>query len=177
MGSRCESNDAALSIQKAYDMDELFVRLDVSTYTFDLFPASFRSTRLLTSPSANCANFQVLFYLPIYFQSVKGDSAIMSGVYTLPFVCSYALGSILSGVWIGKTRLPIAVEIVSPLLALIGIIFFYEMQIDTSKAWYVGAQIPFGLGIGLGNQAPVTALQAFAKPTEVAATVGIIFSQ
>jgi hypothetical protein len=129
------------------------------------------------APSANCANFQVLFYLPLYFQSVKGDSAIMGGVYTLPFVCSYALGSILSGFWIGKTRLPIAAEIVSPLLALIGTILFSQMEINTSRAWYVGAQIPFGLGIGFGNQAPVTALQAFAKPTEVAATVGIIFSQ
>lgn len=101
----------------------------------------------------------------------------MSGVYALPFVCFYALGSTLSGFWIGKTRLPIAAEILSPLLALIGTILFYRMDINTSKAWYVGAQIPFGLGIGLGNQAPVTALQAFAKPTEVAATVGILFSQ
>jgi hypothetical protein len=131
----------------------------------------------LTPARANCANFQGLFYLPLYFQSVKGDSAIMSGVYTLPFVCFYALGSILSGAWIGKTRLPIAMEILSPLLALIGAIFYYKMEIDTCKAWYVGAQIPFGFGIGLGNQAPVTALQAFAKPTEVAATVGIIFSE
>ncbi|KAJ4389518.1 hypothetical protein N0V93_006988 [Gnomoniopsis smithogilvyi] len=125
---------------------------------------------------ANCANFQVLFYLPIYFQSVKGDSAIMSGVYTLPFVCFYALGSFLSGLWISKSRLPIAAEIVSPLLALIGAILFEQMDIDTAKAWYVGAQIPFGFGIGLGNQVPVTALQSFSKPEEVAATMGIIFT-
>jgi hypothetical protein len=135
------------------------------------------ATRLLISSSANCANFQVMFYLPLYFQSVKGDSAIMSGVYTLPFVCFYTVGSLLSGAWIGKTRLPIAIEIVSPLLALIGAVLFYEMEVNTSKAWYVGAQIPFGLGVGLGNQAPVTALQANAKPTEVVATVGIIFSE
>jgi hypothetical protein len=48
--------------------------------------------------AANCANFQVLFYLPIYFQSVKCDSAIMSDVYTLPFMCFYTLGSIISGI-------------------------------------------------------------------------------
>lgn len=101
----------------------------------------------------------------------------MSGVYTLPYVCSYAIGSMLSGIWIGKTRLPIAVEILSPLLALIGTVLFHKMEIDTLQAWYIGAQIPFGFGIGLGNQAPVTALQAFAKPAEVAATVGIIFSK
>jgi hypothetical protein len=156
-------------------MGELSIRLDVSIYTFDIL--FIQSNELLMSPSANCANFQVLFYLPIYFQSVKGDSAIMSGVYTLPFVSFYALGSFLSGFWISKTRLPIAAEIVSPLLALIGTILFYRMDINTSKAWYVGAQIPFGFGIGLGNQVPVTALQAFSKPAEVAATMGIIFSK
>lgn len=157
-------------------MGELPIRLDVSTHTFDIFSVS-SNNMLIDTCSANCANFQVLFYLPIYFQSVKGDSAIMSGVYTLPFVCFYALGSFLSGLWISKTRLPIAAEIVSPLLALIGAILFEQMDIDTSKAWYVGAQIPFGFGIGLGNQVPVTALQSFSKPAEVAATMGIIFSQ
>lgn len=101
----------------------------------------------------------------------------MSGVYIIPFVTFYSVGSLLSGFWIIKTRLPIAAEIVSPLLALIGTILFYRMGINTAKVWYVGAQIPFGFGIGLGNQVPVTALQTFAKPTEVAATMGIIFSQ
>jgi hypothetical protein len=144
---------------------------------FRLFFSFFIATRLLISSSANGANFQVMFYLPLYFQSVKGDSAIMSGVYTLPFVCFYTVGSMLSGAWIGKTRLPIIIEIASPLLALIGAVLFYEMDVNTSKAWYIGAQIPIGFGVGLGNQAPVTVLQAFAKPTEVAATVGIIFSK
>jgi hypothetical protein len=140
-------------------------------YLLFRFLALLYSKGLLMPPSANCANFQVLFYLPLYFQSVKGESAIMSGVYTIPFVCFYALGSIISGVWTGKTRLPIVAEIASPLLALIGTILLYRLEIDTSKSWYIGA-----LGIGLGNQVPVTALQAFAKPTEVAATIGILFS-
>lgn len=58
---------------------------------------SIQKQRSANVSSANCANFQVLFYLPIYFQSVRGDSAIMSGVYTLPFMSFYALGSLLSG--------------------------------------------------------------------------------
>lgn len=175
MGSWSESNDAATSTQEAHDLGQLSIRLDVSFAPLSLL--SYKAMVVLMSFSANCANFQVLFYLPIYFQSVKGDSAIMSGVYTLPFVCFYALGSMLSGAWIGKMRLPIAVEIVSPLLALVGAILFFYMDVDSTKAWYIGAQIPFGLGIGLGSQAPVTALQALAKPSEVAATMGIIFSE
>lgn len=45
-----------------------------------------------------------MFYLPVYFQSIKGQSAIMSGVYTLPFLAFFALGAVSSGATIGKTR-------------------------------------------------------------------------
>lgn len=115
--------------------------------------------------------------MPIYFQSIKGDSAITSGVYTIPFVGLFALGSVLSGAWIGKTRLVQPLEFASPLLTIIGAALLYTMDINTSKAWFIGAQIPLGFGIGLGCQAPVTALQAFSKPTEVAVITGIIFSK
>jgi hypothetical protein len=171
MASRGPGYDAALSAQDSNDVGELPIRMDVSASSHHF------QHRAAHFSSANCANFQILFYLPIYFQSVKGDSAIMSGVYTLPLVSFYALGAILSGLWISKTRHPVVAEIISPLLALVGTVLFYYMDINTSKAWYTGAQVPFGLGIGFGNQVPVTALQAFAKPSEVAATVGILFSQ
>jgi hypothetical protein len=92
-------------------------------------------------------------------------------------VVFYAVGSLLSGIIIGKTHYVFPMEITSPLIAVIGTVLFYTMDAGTSKAWYVGAQIVFGLGIGLGNQAPVTALQAFSKPSEVAVTIGIVFSR
>lgn len=154
-------------------MGKFFIRMAVSLWASRLF----FSVERLTLFRANAANFQVLFYLPVYFQSVRGDSAIVSGVYTLPFVCFYSVGSFLSGYWISKTGRPLVMEIAAPLIALIGVVLFYEMDISTSKAWYVGAQIPFGLGIGLGIQAPITALQALTKPSEVAAIVGILFSE
>lgn len=122
------------------------------------------------------ANFLVLFYLPIYFQAVKGTSAITSGVYTLPFMAFYALGAMMSGGMMGKTRMIHPFTITSGLLTTLGAALLWAMDVDTSKAWYIGAQVPFGLGIGLGNQVPVTVLQAFASAEDVAATTGIIFT-
>lgn len=54
--------------------------------------------------SSNSAFYQVMFYLPVYFQSIKGQSAIMSGVYTLPYLAFFAVGAVSSGTLIGKTR-------------------------------------------------------------------------
>ncbi|KAK5807057.1 hypothetical protein VI817_001315 [Penicillium citrinum] len=132
-------------------------------------------SNLLYAFVANLANFQILFYLPIYFQAVHGMSAIKSGVYCLPFMAFYTFGAVLSGMLVGKTRFLQPIELGSALIAVLGGALIYCIDVDTSKAWYIGAQIPFGLGIGLGNQVPVTALQGFATPETVAATMGVAF--
>ncbi|KAJ6125185.1 hypothetical protein N7471_012502 [Penicillium samsonianum] len=133
-------------------------------------------SQLLYAFIANLANFQIMFYLPIYFQAVHGMSAITSGVYCLPFMAFYTCGAIVSGGNIGKTRFLQPIEFISGLIAVLGAALIYCIDVDTSKAWYIGAQIPFGLGIGLGNQVPVTALQGFATPETVAATMGVAFT-
>jgi hypothetical protein len=45
-----------------------------------------------------------MFYLPIYFQSIHGQSVVRSGVNTLPFLALFAVGAVISGAVIGKTR-------------------------------------------------------------------------
>ncbi|KAL3442938.1 hypothetical protein BJX65DRAFT_312399 [Aspergillus insuetus] len=54
---------------------------------------------------ANLANFQVLFYFPIYFESIQDQSATASGVNSLPFMAFLAVGSMLSRFLIIRTRL------------------------------------------------------------------------
>ena len=89
----------------------------------------------------------------------------------------YTLGAIISGILVGKTRLLQPIEFGSGLIAVLGAALIYCIDIGTPKAWWIGAQVPFGLGIGLGNQVPVTALQGFATPETVAATMGVAFSE
>ncbi|KAK8081286.1 MFS general substrate transporter [Apiospora saccharicola] len=103
---------------------------------------------------ASLANFQVTFYLPVCFQSIHGQSAIMSGVNTLPCMAFFALGPIVSGTLIGKTRHLQPYELAIGLLA---------------------TAVLFGLGIGLGNQVPMTAVQGFSKPEEdIASSTGVM---
>lgn len=45
----------------------------------------------------------LLYYLPIYFQSVKGATAIESGVYNLPIVISVAIFAVAGGLFVAKT--------------------------------------------------------------------------
>jgi hypothetical protein len=58
-----------------------------------------------------------------------------------------------------------------------GVALIYTSDIDTSRAFYIGAEIIFGFGLGLGNQTPMTAVQGFSKPEDVAVTTGIMLSK
>ena len=127
--------------------------------------------------SCNLANFQVIFYIPIYFQSVHGQSAIMSGVNTLPFMVFFAVGALLSGTLIGKTGFLQPFELACGLLTTAGAALLYTLDTTSSTARYAGAQILVGFGIGIGNQVPQTTLQAFATPEDVASTIGIMLSK
>jgi hypothetical protein len=125
----------------------------------------------------NCAEFQVLFYLPIYFQSVHSQTAIASGINTLPFIAFFALGSMISGGIIGKTRVFQPFLLVGGLLATVGAALLYTVDLNSSKARYLGPQVVFGFGIGLGCQVPMMALQSFSAPEDVASVTSIIVSK
>lgn len=133
-------------------------------------------TRLIAS-STNLANFQTLFYLPIYFQSIHGQTAITSGVNSLPFMAFFALGAMLSGFLIMKTRLLQPWELTSGLLATAGAALMYTLDTHSSKARYIGPQVLLGFGIGLGNQVPMTSVQSFSKPEDIASTTSIMLSE
>ncbi|KAJ5782464.1 hypothetical protein N7457_004238 [Penicillium paradoxum] len=122
----------------------------------------------------NLADFQALFYLPIYFQSIHAQSAITSGVNTIPFVALFALGSLLSGFLVSKTGHLQPLQFASGILATAGAALLYTMDIDSNKARYIGPQILLGFGIGLGNQIPMTAYQFFSTLENVQENTGIM---
>jgi hypothetical protein len=68
-------------------------------------------------------------------------------------------------------------ELVSALLSTAGAALLYTLELDSSKARDIGPQILLGIGIGLGNQVPMTTLQSFSKPEAVAPTTGIMLSK
>lgn len=118
-----------------------------------------------------------MFYLPIYFQSIHGFSAVKSGVCILPFLAFFSLGAVISGALIGKTRYLQPYQLISTLITTAGMALFYTMDVGSSSARYFGPQILFGFGVGLGNQIPMTAVQGFSKLEDVATSTGIMLSK
>ena len=90
------------------------------------------------------AYFVVVYYLPIYFQSIDGVDPTMSGVHNLPLIISVTLGIIASGVFITHDGHAAPLwSLARPWLPS-GSGLLYSLNIGTSTGKWIGYQIVIG---------------------------------
>ena len=118
--------------------------------------------------------FMLLYYLPIYFQSVDNRSAIGSGVLNLPLVLAFALGSTIGGITASKTRHAAPFMVGGVILATISAGLMYTFDIGTSMGKWIGYQILFGAGSGLGFNMGMTIAQANTSMEDMASVTSIV---
>jgi len=119
-----------------------------------------------------------VYYLPIWFQSVKGASAVDSGIMNLPMLISTVLFSIVAGVSVTVWGYYTPFMLVSVVFVSVGYGLLTTLQPDTGKAAWIGYQILAGIGIGLGMQQPLMAVQTVLSIDDVpTGTAIIVFMQ
>ncbi|EFQ35394.1 major facilitator superfamily transporter [Colletotrichum graminicola] len=107
-----------------------------------------------------------LYYLPIYFQAVRGSSPLSSGVYNSPGIGSQMLLAAISGVLVGKMGYYLPWVIASGILGLVGSGLISALRPDTSPAVWIGYQIIAGVGRGCGSIMPMVATQSALSPEQ-----------
>ncbi|KAI1769876.1 MFS general substrate transporter [Hypoxylon cercidicola] len=124
------------------------------------------------------ALYAAIYYLPIYFQAVKGASAVLSGVYLLPLILFQLLFAGASGGAVQKIGYTIPITLFASVFLSTGTGLLSLLQPDTSTARWVGFQILVGVGFGAGLQMPIIAVQAAMDGEELASGVAfMVFSQ
>ncbi|KAK5996966.1 putative efflux pump gsfJ [Cladobotryum mycophilum] len=118
--------------------------------------------------------FTVIYYLPIYFQSVFGVSPTMSGVRNLPFIIATTIGTIASGVVVTATGYYQPWLLGGGAISAIGCGLLYLLEVDTSMGKWIGYQVVVGLGLGASFQIPVIAVQGSAKPEDLSSVTGML---
>jgi len=120
----------------------------------------------------------ITYYMPIYFQSVKGASPSLSGVYLLPTILSMMVTAVSSGILVGKLGYYLPWIIASGMIQAIGVGLMSTFKVDTHSAKWIGYQVIAGLGRGLGMQMPIIAIQNCLTPSETPVGMSIlVFSQ
>ena len=122
--------------------------------------------------------FVLLYYLPIYFQSVDGVSPSDSGVRNIPLLVAASLFSILSGGIISATGWFQPFLIVGAALTAIGSGLIYTLDIGTEMGKWIGYQVLAGFGLGFAIQTAIIVGQASVEPADLSTiTAMILFFQ
>lgn len=117
----------------------------------------------------------MLYTLPLWFQGVRGTSAVKSGIDTIPMVLALVLGAILSGSIITATGYYVPWMFVAAIFMSTGAGLMTTFKMDTNHAAWIGYQVLFGLGIGTGMQQPSMAAQTILPMGEVAIGISLMF--
>ena len=111
----------------------------------------------------------LLYYLPIYFQSIRGASPLQSGVDNLPLVLTAAPFALAGGAVVMKTGRAQPVMFVGSMLATIAIGLLYTFDIETPTAKWVGYQVFVGASMASAIMHGLTIAQAYVTDEDVSA--------
>ncbi|KAI8081919.1 major facilitator superfamily domain-containing protein [Gilbertella persicaria] len=117
--------------------------------------------------------FSAVYYLPVYFQVVRNDSAMWSGIRLIPMQMVLCVLSTFSGLFISKTGIyrPLIVSGMTFLTLWIGLTSLYRQ--DTPWSQVYGITIVGSLGLGSLFSSTIIALQASVPPQDIAVVTGL----
>ncbi|KAL8706038.1 MAG: hypothetical protein Q9201_000860 [Fulgogasparrea decipioides] len=99
------------------------------------------------------------YWVPIYFQGVKGKSPTMSGVYILPMIVAHIFAAMSSGPIVNMVGYYVPIALFASILLSVGSGLMATFDAGTPTGKWVGYQILYGAGRGLGLQMPIIAVQ------------------
>ncbi|KAI9480904.1 MAG: major facilitator superfamily domain-containing protein [Benjaminiella poitrasii] len=119
------------------------------------------------------AFFSMTYYLPIYFQVIRADSAMWSGIRLIPFNLLSAAFSTISGLFISKTGIykPFPSIGMALLTISVGLVSLFDLDTPFSKVY--GYTIIGGIGLGCMFSTAIITLQASVEPKDVAVVTGL----
>lgn len=100
-----------------------------------------------------------VYYLPIWFQGIKGDSAVTSGVHMIPYIAANALFSLLAGIFVTKIGYFSPPAIVGCAISVAGSALLSTLQVNTASPKWIGYEIIVSVGLGIAIQQGFIAVQ------------------
>ena len=103
--------------------------------------------------------FVLIYWVPIWFQAIKGASAFKSGIMSIPMVIALVIANIVSG--IGTTVIGYYVEFyyLCVVFSAIGAGLLTTFQVTTGHSMWIGYQVIYGFGVGFGMQQGLITIQ------------------
>ncbi|KAK4156844.1 major facilitator superfamily domain-containing protein [Chaetomidium leptoderma] len=117
----------------------------------------------------------LVYYVPVWFQTVKQVDPVKSGIDTLPLVLSLVVSSIASGGITQKIGYYVPSMLLAPALMSIGEGFLSTLNRDSPTSHWVAFQFLSGFGLGFGMQTSGLAIQTVLPREDVSTGIAINF--
>ena len=117
----------------------------------------------------------LLYWIAIWFQAVKGVSAVHSGINTVPLVLSLTVASIFAGAFARRTGYYVPPMYLGVVFMSIGAGLMTTFTPTTGHSAWIGYQVLFGFGIGTSMQAPSLAAQNVCTKADISMGVSLMF--
>ena len=114
------------------------------------------------------------YFLPLWFQAVRGSTAVDSGLCNLPLLIAVVVVSLVAGALVTLWGHYAPFMLLSTLLMSVGYGLLSTIGPKSSPAAWVGFQVLAGAGVGLGLQQPLMAVQAVLPLRDVPTGTAIV---
>lgn len=120
----------------------------------------------------------LVYFLPLWFQAIQGVSAVESGIRNIPLVLSLVVASIAAGITVSKIGYYTPFLIAGTVIMSVGTGLITTFKTDSGPGVWIGYQILYGLGLGVGMQQSNMAAQTVLAPRDVPTGVSVmLFAQ
>jgi len=117
----------------------------------------------------------ILYYLTIWFQVAKGDSAIHSGVSTIPLLLSMVILSIPTAIFTEKIGYYVPALLLAPVLCATGAGLLSTLTPSSDYSEWFGYQVLYGFGLGCGFQTSTLSSQNVLPRADVPIGMAMMF--
>ncbi|KAI2603433.1 MFS transporter [Hypoxylon fragiforme] len=120
------------------------------------------------------ALFIFTYYLPIWFQAVKGVSATTSGLMNLPSILGLVVFSMIGGALASALGTFTPLLLASSALTAVGAGLLSTLQVDSAMGYWFGYQVLLAAGAGLGAQNVMLVAQVAVPAADMAMATSIL---
>lgn len=144
-----------------------------------LFPVHFTKSRtmllLYFTTAASAAGMAVgIYYVPLFFQFTKGDSALKAAVRLLPYIILFVFSVMIAGGLLPVFGRYAPWYFPAGILMIVGGALMYQIKETTHTAAIYGFEVLIAIGVGLVFQTGYNVAAAKVDLIDVPASIGFI---
>ncbi|KXX75128.1 putative HC-toxin efflux carrier TOXA [Madurella mycetomatis] len=117
----------------------------------------------------------LVFYVPVWFQTVKQVDPMRSGIYTLPLVLSLVISSVISGIVTQKIGYYVPSMLAAPVIMSVGEGLLSTLHRNSPQPHWAAYQFLSGFGLGFGMQTSGLAIQTVLPKEDISTGIAINF--